>query len=89
MANEDTHVENGIEYHDSFFIDSKYVSILEGKMLTTVELLGLPTEQSEALKSTIRQHIWGGTMLKHGRFVESKKVPEVKRLISSYTETEQ
>ncbi|MCP6727300.1 MAG: hypothetical protein KJI69_04690, partial [Patescibacteria group bacterium] len=54
------HVEEGVEYHTHFLVSEKDASNLEGKLLTLVELLGLPYEQSEALKSEVRQRLWAG-----------------------------
>lgn len=70
------HIENGVEYYDNYVISTKYISEFEGKVLTLVELLGLPKEQSEAFKSELRQKIWGGTFLKHGRMILAEEMPD-------------
>lgn len=77
----EVHIEDGVEYGDSYLISAKIISVMEGQMLTLVELLGLPEEQSEAMKSELRQRIWGGTFLKHGHYVWCKNVPKVLKKI--------
>lgn len=76
-----THIEDGVEYGDSYLISEKAFQILEGRMLTLVELLGLLETQSEALKSEIRQNIWGRTVVKFGQnsgnYVPAEKMPEI------------
>ena len=69
-------VKDGVEYHYGYFISSKNISAIEGKLLTTVELLGLPKDQSEALKSQVRQIIWGRGVLSYGALVTADQAAE-------------
>jgi len=80
------YIEDGVEYSDCYLLSARVISIMEGQMLTLVELMGLPNEQSEAMKSEVRRTIWGGTVLKHGDFVFCDNVPEVKRKIKEVQE---
>ena len=71
-----TKIVGGVEYHDSYLIASRNISFIEGNLLTTIELLGLPREQSEALKSQIRQIVWGRGVMKYGIHMDSEEVAE-------------
>lgn len=61
-----TIIKDGVEYHEGYYIAGRNLSSIEGKLLTVAELLGLPEKQSEALKSEIRQIIWGRGFLSYG-----------------------
>ena len=74
---EDEIVVNGTEYHEGYFINSRKYRNIEGKLLTTVELLGLPEIQSEALKSEIRNILWGRGVLAYGIHLEAKEIAEI------------
>jgi hypothetical protein len=72
-----TKIVNGTEYHDGYFVSSRKLSVMEGKLLTTVELLGLPDQQSEALKSEMRQILWGRGVMAYGIYLEAEEIAEV------------
>jgi hypothetical protein len=74
-----SHIENGTEYRPSSLVPERDFSKLEGDLLTLAELLGLPREQSEALKSQIRQRIWGGFAMRYP-IIPADKVPEAIKL---------
>jgi len=72
------YVEDGVEYHTAFLVSEKDASYLEGKLLTLVELLGLGKEQTEALKSEIRQRIWGGCFInRNTKTIYADEMPEI------------
>jgi hypothetical protein len=76
-------IQEGVEYSTNFLVSEKDASILEGRLLTLVELLGLPTEQSEALKSEIRQRLWAGCFVnRNTTTIYAHNVPEVREFIS-------
>lgn len=72
-----TKIVNGTEYHEGYFINNRKLSVIEGKLLTTAELLGLPEQQSEALKSEIRNIIWGRGVLSYGIHLEAEEIAEL------------
>lgn len=82
----DTHIVDGVEYHSAYLISSKHLQIMEGKLLTLVELLGLGATQEEAFKSELRQRIWGGTALKHGTLIFAHEMPALLCHISDIEE---
>ena len=69
-------IVNGVEYHDGYFIAERNISIIEGKLLTVAELLGLGEKQSEALKSEIRSILWGRGFMKYGIHITSDEIAE-------------
>lgn len=71
-----TVIRNGVEYHDGYFIASRNISIMEGKLLTLVELLGLPPEQSEAMKSEVRNKLWGSGFMSHGINISAEEIAD-------------
>ena len=73
----ETKIVNGTEYHEGYFIDNRKFSNIEGKLLTTAELLGLPKQQSEALKSEIRNILWGRGALTYGIHLEAEEIAEL------------
>lgn len=73
----ETKVIDGVEYHNGYYIAERNIGIIEGRLLTLAELLGLPTEQKEALKAEIRQIIWGRGFLSYGTTITAEKAAEM------------
>jgi hypothetical protein len=48
----------GAAWPGGYFIEDDEVRRLEGRLLTIVEAVGLPTKQEEALKGLVRQEVW-------------------------------
>jgi len=74
-------IQNGFEYQDGYYIPANKIGVIEGNLLTTVELLGLPKEQSEALKSQVRQIIWGRGFMRYGIDVTSTEIASLRNHI--------
>lgn len=72
-----TIIKDGVEFHDGYYIAEKNISAMEGKLLTVADLLGLPEQQGEALKSQIRQIIWGRGFLSYGVAVSPEQAWEL------------
>lgn len=70
-------VRDGVEYCESYLIPEKGVRAMEGRLLTLVELLGLPEQQSEAMKSEVRNLIWGSGFLKYGKYFNANDVANI------------
>ena len=70
-------IVNGTEYREGYFINSRKIGNIEGKLLTTVELLGLPEQQNEALKSEMRSILWGRGVLAYGIHIEAHEIAEL------------
>jgi len=70
-------VRDGVEYSESYLIAERCIRIMEGRLLTLVELLGLPEQQSEAMKSEVRNLIWGGGFLKYGKYMDANEVANI------------
>ena len=81
-----SHIENGIEYNTSFLVSEKSIAVLEGKLLTLVEILGLTKEQSEALKSEIRQRVWAPFNNPRMDVILEDEMPRVRALIKELEE---
>lgn len=77
-----THIQDGVEYHTHFLVSERDASNLEGQLLTLVELVGLKDKiQEEALKSEIRQKIWGGCFVnRNTETIYGEEMPEVRKL---------
>ena len=48
-----------IQDNTPLFLRGHVFKLIEGQILTTIEAAGLPQKQEDALKSYIRQGIWG------------------------------
>lgn len=76
------HIKNKVEYHTHFLVSERDATKLEGRLLTLVELLGLPKEQSEAMKSEVRQKIWGGCFVNRDtETIYDHNMPEMRDFI--------
>lgn len=78
------YIKDGIEYHTHFLVSEKDASRLEGQLLTLVELLGLKDKyQEEALKSEIRQKIWGSCFVnKNTTTIFGEEMPKMRDFIT-------
>lgn len=81
-----TIIKDGVEFHEGYYIASRNLSSIEGKLLTVAELLGLPEKQSEALKSEIRQIIWGRGFLSYGLQVSPEAAWELYKSLGKTNE---
>lgn len=68
---------DGVDYCESYLIPEKGIRIMEGRLLTLVELLGLPEQQSEAMKSEVRNLIWGSGFLKYGKYYSAEDTANI------------
>ena len=83
-----SYIENGYEYHDGFFVNEKEISIFEGKLLTYIELLGLSEKQEEAMKSEVRNLIWGRFFMSRATTVSAKEIAELRKQQSGFKPAE-
>ena len=79
-------VKENTEYYPSHLVAHKWLQKMEGELLTFIEMAGLEENQEEALKSKIRQTIWGNTVMKYGERLDADEVIIALQAVEDYRE---